>query len=243
MALAENGLAPYAPTGAVQTFIDHVRDRGVSGPVTLTGLERMGIGESLVKRTLAALKQLDLINEDGTVSQTMEKIRVAPTQELEAVLADWFRDAYKPVLAYVEPTDEVQRISDQFRHYSPPGMRNRMVTLFLGLSAMAGLVEKVPPIPRKTATSSTSTTPKPKPKSKTTPPKDEKPPPDTGQGGGNAGGAGGGGTSQNGTLDPLIAAAVAKLPATGTIWPTMDREKFLTAMKHIFDLVYSEDST
>lgn len=148
MALAESGPAPYAPTRAITLVIDQYRDKGLPTPINTATLSRIGIEDSLTQRTYAALKQLDLIDEAGEPSKTLEKIRVSPTDALPDVLADWLREAYKPIFTYIAPTDDVQRVADQFRHYVPGGQRNRMVTLFLGLCAKAGLIEEMPPMPR-----------------------------------------------------------------------------------------------
>ena len=115
--------------------------------MTIDTLERLGIEPSLSARTLAAFKQLDLLTKDGNLTETMEKIRVAPTDQLQAVLAEWLREAYKPIFQFVDPSESVGRITDQFRRYEPKGMLNRMVTLFLGLCHQAGMIEK-PTMPR-----------------------------------------------------------------------------------------------
>ena len=151
MALAETGTAPYAPVRSVLTVIEQYRDKGIPTPITTSTLVRIGVEESLATRTLGALKILDLVGDDGEPTDTMKKIKTAPTAELHSVLTDWVRGAYKPIFTYVEPTDDVQRIADQFRHYEPAGQRNRMVTLFLGLCARAGLIADLPPIPRPNA--------------------------------------------------------------------------------------------
>jgi hypothetical protein len=148
MALEQTGTAPYAPTRAIVAVIDQYRDRGIPTPITTQSLQRLGIEPSLTQRTLAALKQLDLLEADGEPSPTLRKFKTAPSDELQIVLGEWVREAYKPIFAYVTPGDDVQRVADQFRHYDPAGQRNRMVTLFLGLCAKAGLIDEVPPLPR-----------------------------------------------------------------------------------------------
>lgn len=170
MGLDEIGPAPYAPSRTIELVIDQHRNQGIPTPIDIRRLARIGIEESLARRTLRSLRILDLVTDEGEPTDTFEKIRVAPTDQLAEVLADWFREVYKPILTYIEPSDDLQKINDQFRHYEPAGQRNRMVTLFLGLAAKAGLIEAVPPIPRGT----TKTVAKPKT------PKTKKPnPPDT----------------------------------------------------------------
>ena len=148
MALADTGSAPYAPLKGVTSLIEQARGKGFATPVTVSSITRLGIEASLARRTLATLKLLDLLDDEGELTPTMKAIKLAPTATFQATLADWLREAYKPIFAHVEPTDEAQKVADQFRYYEPQGQRNRMVSLFLGLCAYAGLIEKVPPMPR-----------------------------------------------------------------------------------------------
>lgn len=186
MALADTGPAPYAPTSAISLVIDQYRERGLNFPLTTGSLERLGIEASLARRSLAALKQLDLIDKEGNATETLDKIKVAPTSELQAVLADWVRAVYKPIFQYADLGD-VERVTDQFRHYEPGGMRNRMVSLFFGLCVKAGLIDKAPGQargPSKAAgTRKTTATRTTKDKTKDTgaqpPPADDPPPRDS----------------------------------------------------------------
>lgn len=148
MALSESGPAPYAPWTAVEHVINHARDKGLNYPLTTEKIARLGVEDSLSRRTLAALKQLDLVDAEGLESPTLERIRVAPSNGLQGVLAEWVQNAYQPIFAHVDASDDVEKIADQFRYYEPAGMRSRMVSLFLGLCAMAGLIEAMPIIPR-----------------------------------------------------------------------------------------------
>ena len=158
MALGSTGVAPYAPARVIGDLIDQYRDRSLPTPLTRTTLERAGVEESLSARTLQALKLLDLVDESGEPTETMRAIKVASTADLPSILADWVGSAYREVFAFIEPNDEPQRIIDQFRHYEPAGMRNRMVTLFLGLCVKAGLLDAMPALPRPGRSA-----PKPKP--------------------------------------------------------------------------------
>ncbi len=148
MPLTESGPAPYAPWTAVERVIEHARDKGLSFPLTTEKVARLGVEDSLSRRTLAAVKQLDLVDDEGLEAPTLERIRLAPTSDLQTVLAEWVQNAYQPIFAHVDASDEVQKIADQFRYYEPSGMRNRMVSLFLGLCTMAGLIPAMPIMPR-----------------------------------------------------------------------------------------------
>ena len=173
MALETTGTAPYAPARTIIALIDQYRDKGLPTPITKTTLQRAGVEESLSARTLQALRILDLIDDDGQPTETLTAIGLAKTEDLPSVLAGWVQAAYREVFAFINATDDVQRITDQFRHYQPAGMRNRMVTLFLGLCAKAELIPELPKMPRTTKLAPKFT---PKPKAASTPKADPPPP-------------------------------------------------------------------
>jgi uncharacterized protein DUF5343 len=119
--------------------IEFHRRRGLPGPVTLDVLTRVGVSESLAPRTLQALKLLDLVDDDGTVTTTFEGLRTAPEAEYRDRFAEFLRGAYPEIFHFRDPaTDERTAIRDAFRSYRPTGMQERMVNLFLGLAEYAG---------------------------------------------------------------------------------------------------------
>lgn len=138
MPVTANAPAPYAPTTAIVGLIERHRQKGLPSPVNEDILGRAGISGSLISRTLQALATLDLIDEQGRPTPTMEGLRLTPEAEYKQRLEDWLRSAYADVLAFVDPaTEEDVRIHDAFRSYKPAGQRARMVTLFMGLFAAA----------------------------------------------------------------------------------------------------------
>jgi len=133
--------APYAPASAVLDLVTRHRNKGLQSPVDFDVLARSGISDSLIPRTLQALRILDLITEDGRPSDVLEGIRLAPENEYKQRLADWLTGAYADALAYVDPAvDDEVAIRDAFRKYVPTGQQSRMVTLFMGLFTAAGVM-------------------------------------------------------------------------------------------------------
>jgi Family of unknown function (DUF5343) len=125
---------PYAPATAILDLVHRYRSRGLSTPVNTEVLARAGISNSLIPRTLQALQTLDLINQDGTPTQTFEGLRLAPEAEYRARMAAWLRSAYADIFTFADPTkDDASQIRDAFRNYQPIGQQDRMVTLFNGL--------------------------------------------------------------------------------------------------------------
>jgi Family of unknown function (DUF5343) len=131
--------APYAPTTAIVGLIERHRQKGLP-PVNDDVLARAGISASLISRTLQAMETLDLIDDQGKPTPTLEGLRLASESEYKQRLADWLRSAYADALSFVDPaTDDEIKIRDAFRSYKPTGQQPRMVTLFTGLFAAAGV--------------------------------------------------------------------------------------------------------
>jgi len=138
--VTQNAPAPYAPAKAILDIVGRYRNKGLPAPVTAEVLGRIGVSDSLIPRTLQALKALDLITDDGKPTQTFETLRLAPEAEYEKSLNDWLVTAYADVLQFIDPdTADDTVLRDAFRSYSPIGQQPRRVTLFTGLFAAAGI--------------------------------------------------------------------------------------------------------
>lgn len=152
--------APYAPVHNVLSVIRRLRDKGLPNPLSQRELERVGVPEGNAPRTLAALRFLGLVNEDGFMTAEFQRLGKASTVEYPIVLAEILRAAYSGVFTIVDPVEDDEiAIHDAFRHYSPPAQRNRMVTLFLGLCREAEIVPGGPPVRKAKMRRSTSAKP------------------------------------------------------------------------------------
>ena len=141
MAVTSSEPAPYAPAKAVLELVNRFRNRGLPTPISGEVLGRSGISDSLIPRTLQALKSLDLIDEDGKPTPTFEGLRLAPAADFKTRMSEWLNDAYSDVLRFVDPaTADETSIRDAFRNYRPVGQQDRMVLLFVGLYAAAGII-------------------------------------------------------------------------------------------------------
>jgi hypothetical protein len=133
--------APYAPSSAIIDLIKRHRERCLPSPVNAEVLGRASIPDSLIPRTLQALQVLDLIDKDGTPTQAFEGLRLSPEAEFRDRMAAWVRAAYADVFTFVDPAAaDATRVRDAFRSYQPAGQQERMVSLFMGLCAAAGLL-------------------------------------------------------------------------------------------------------
>jgi hypothetical protein len=225
MAVTADKAAPYAPASAVLDLVGRYRNRGLVFPVNADVLGRAGISESLIPRTLQALITLDLIKEDGNPTDILEGIRLAPEAEYKKRLEDWLKGAYADVFAFVDPTqDDEVRIRDAFRGYQPVGQQGRMVTLFQGLCAAAGLLpektdkpRQAPRIiqtPRKLQTGARSgAATATKINAINTPP------------------------AMSGVPAP-ISGLLSSLPSQGQGWTKEDRQKFLTTFTAVLDFCF-----
>lgn len=226
MAVTTDKPAPYAPASAVLDIVGRYRNRGLIFPVNAEVLARAGVSDSLIPRTLQALIALDLIKkEDGNPTDVLEGIRLAPEAEYKKRLEDWLKGTYADVFAFVDPTkDDEVRIRDAFRSYQPVGQQARMVTLFQGLCAAAGLIpDKTPAAPRArghnrpaatslnkkvAASGSARRTPAPKTPS---------------------------GRSTPSLLPPALGGLLESLPDANDGWTKADRDKFYTTFGTVLD--------
>lgn len=223
--------APYAPASAILDIIDRYRSRGLPSPVTGEVLARAGISESLVPRTLQALQTLDLIDDKGMPTNTLEGLRLAPQAEFKQRLAEWLNAAYSDVMVFIDPAtaDEVA-IRDAFRSYNPIGQQPRMVTLFQGLCSAAGIGSEKSSAPRttkprvSTRASGTASPAAARRPHAATPHgrRDPAPQPPV---------------YQNGIPAPL-AGLLTRLPPDGRGWTKADREKFLATFGALLDFCY-----
>jgi hypothetical protein len=227
MAVTADKPAPYAPIKSILEIIDRYRHRGLSSPIDADVLGRAGITDSLIPRTLQSLHTLDLIDEAGKPTATFEGIRLAPETEFKKRLEDWLKGAYADVFSFVDPTkDGEDRIRDAFRSYRPIAQQPRMVSLFQGLSAAAGITNTTPATPRATSRPTPTLAAKrviPKPNPTSSPP---------------------GGTVTVTGVPAAVTALLASLPLDGRGWTKQRREKFMLTLGALLDFyfpVVSED--
>ena len=135
--------APYAPTRAVVDTITRFRDRGLPAPLTPQTLQTIGIAETMAPRTLQALRFLGLLDDDDNPTELFQRIKRASTDEYKGQLAEVLRSAYLRVFSIVDPaTDGDIAVADAFRAFEPSKQRAKMISLFRGLCAEAGIIEQ-----------------------------------------------------------------------------------------------------
>jgi hypothetical protein len=226
MSVTADRPAPYAPASAILSLIEKHRNRGLPSPIDAAVLERAGVSQSLIPRTLQALQTLDLVGEDGSPTDVLEGIRLAPEAEYQKRLADWLTDAYADALAFVDPaTASETEIRDAFRKYVPTGQQDRMVSLFSGLFTAAGVMpereRKVAPRKRSGSTATRAT------KVATSAPRQQA---NTAR----QPSAGGIGVNTSG-LPPALAGLLASLPTNGRGWTKEQRDKFVQTFEPVLD--------
>lgn len=226
--------APYAPASAILDLIERHRNKGLPAMVDADVLARAGVSDSLIPRTLQALKTLDLLNEDGRPSEVFEGIRLAPTAEYQQRLSEWLTAAYADALSYVDPaTDDEVAMRDAFRKYIPTGQQSRMVSLFMGLFTAAGVMPQrakgSPPKRNTQASGSAKSKPGLTNSQKASvrslggmrPPQAETRPP-----------------AFAGSLPPAIAGLLATLPPDGGYWTKERRDGFMATLGAVIDYTF-----
>ncbi len=214
--------APYAPVANVLTVIRRFRERGLLDPLTLQELERIGIPTGNAPRTLAALRFLGLVDDEGHRMDAFERLHGASTADYPKVLAEIVREAYEPVFTVVDPAEDTEiQLHDAFRHYQPQAQRERMVTLFLGLCQEAGIVQGGPPERRPRARRATLTARQPTTVSTKEAYEEASPSADVG-----------------GADYRLLSALIQQLPRPGTGWTKVRRDKWMQAMGSAIDLLF-----
>jgi hypothetical protein len=142
MAVTHDKPTPYATATSIISIITKYRSRGLTTPFNSGVLARAGVSKSLIARTLQAIQILDLVDEDGNPTETLEGIRLAAESDYKSRLAEWLKAAYSEVFSFVDPsTDDETAVRDAFRSYKPVAQQERMVSLFLNLCVEAGIKE------------------------------------------------------------------------------------------------------
>jgi hypothetical protein len=221
--------APYAPASAILDIIDRYRNRGLARPFTAEVLVRAGVSDSLIPRVMQALQTLDLIDDIGNPTETMEALRRAPEPEYKNQLAAWINAAYADVMLFVNASDDETAIRDAFRGYNPVGQQSRMVSLFMGLCRAAGMRTddqsnaKPRPLARRSAA----------PTGVSAVRKNSAITPKTG------GIIFGGGIPA--PIPAPIAGLLSKLPPEHGTWTSTEREKFITTFEAVLDFCFTVD--
>ena len=226
MPVTQDQPAPYAPASAILSLIDRYRNKGLPPVIDGDVLARAGVSPSLIARTLQAMQSLDLLTEEGKASPVLEGIRLAPEPEFKQRLVEWLNSAYADALQFVDPATATEgEIRDAFRSYKPIGQQNRMVTLFMGLFAGAGVGAEKPKAstPRKVAQPKPSGASTPRPTIRTAAlPKTPGHP----------------AAFNNSGMPPALSGLLASLPSPEDGWTKEERDRFVATFGAVLDFCF-----
>lgn len=140
MASEVSNVGPYAPVQNVLLVIRRRRDGRLLGSLGADELARMGIPQGNISRTLATLRFLGLVSENGEQAPVFTRLGRVSEDEYPKVLDEIIQNAYAPIFQVVDPaTADDRSLNDAFRYYTPEAQRSRMITLFRGLCEEAGI--------------------------------------------------------------------------------------------------------
>jgi hypothetical protein len=227
MPVTQDNPAPYAPSSVILNLLARHRDRGLPTPVTSDVLSRAGVTDSLNARTLHALQVLDLIDDDGNPTPMFESLRLAPEAEYKARMSAWLNAAYADALKFVDPATATDtEVHDAFRSYRPPGMRDRMVTLFLGLFEAAGIApERKRKAPQRSVTASAAPR-----ASKPARPAPSAAPQKSFQSSHRL--------DRHNGFPPALSGLLSSLPPDGDGWTKQERDRFVHTFEAVLDFCY-----
>ena len=218
--LVTPGHAPYASSKAVLLVIKRLRDAGLPEPLTLEGLERVGVPSTMTGTVLKALRFLGLVDEGGNRLPGFERLRRASSVDYQATLAEIIRESYINVFQSADPVrDSYEQLHDAFRGFDPGNQRPKMVRLFLGLCEEAGIVSTQPQRHRISKRSTSGGRAALQPPTPQPPQSPQSPQPPL-----------------QPTRYQVIDAIVAELPSIGT-WSKPRRDRWLAAMTSAVDLI------
>lgn len=233
MSLVANGPAPYTTVLALTTVVDWFRDKGPTGPITTETVIRVGVPESLGRRTIQSLVLLDLIDEAGNPSEQFEAFHsIRGEEEYRTAFQEWVRATYADVLTYCDPAaDPYDKIVESFRGYQPAGQRRAMASLFLGLWKHAGLL--APASGGQAKSSIASPRPSPARRDQGAPKTPVRVIRDSDRGHS--------GSPNTDGLPPGLVGLLHQIPVGGQSWTTARRAQFLQAFTGVLDFAVPVD--
>ena len=145
------GLCAYAPSGNVLTVIHQMRERGLKEPITMQLITVAGVAEGNASRTIQALRFLNLIDEEGYLTDNFKSLRNVSSDEYPTLLGNILKEAYSHVFMVLDPaTASDEQLQNAFRYYEPRAQRQRMISLFKGLCREAELISGSSEISKRT---------------------------------------------------------------------------------------------
>ncbi len=137
--------APYAPIHNVLAAIHRLQTGPLTGALGIEEIAELGVPKGNTYRTLAALRFLDLLDNDGRPTAAGSGLQQTSAGQFGVQLAQIVRSAYAPIISVADPVEASQltpdKVSSAFANLEPKAQRERMITLFLGLCREAGLIE------------------------------------------------------------------------------------------------------
>jgi hypothetical protein len=136
----EPNFMPYAPGNRVVEVLRRIHEGRTPPTLTDTALVSLGVPEGNADRVQKALRFLNLLTPEFTLTPEAVALRRATSEEYGSVLGNLVRGAYEPIFHGYEPATATDLdLNNAFKPYDPAGQRSQMIALFMSLSREAGL--------------------------------------------------------------------------------------------------------
>lgn len=137
----ETDYRPYAPPTNVVAVIQRVRSRNTPPKIDAEFLNLVGVPNGSVSRVLTALEFLNLVDEEGVPTDTLDSLGGAGESDYRSILEGVVKEVYAPEFSKgLDPAiDPQSKIEDYFAPYQPRSQTTRMAVLFVSLCREAGM--------------------------------------------------------------------------------------------------------
>lgn len=216
---------PYISFNTVTTLWERMAKEAPPPRIDKSYLDTFSGGYQ--SQVIAALQSIDLLEEDGSVTDRLKRLVGGSAEERKQVVAEVLQEFYSEPIRLGEINATQQQLEEWFRGLGIQGSTLRKaVAFYLKAAEFAGVpVSPNFKTPRVTTTTRKRRKPTPKPYAS-----------DGGEG--KTGAKHDAEDQVTANVDPILAGLLAKLPAADEGWDAAERDSFMKAFESVLDYLY-----